>query len=70
MESRKELIPIEDRTVDFYGDEIRGVLVTRTTKAEFYVPLRQLGDYLGICHTGQRKRINGDPVRNGGINNE
>jgi len=38
--STKELISIEERTVDFYNDEIRGVRVTRTTKAAFYLPLR------------------------------
>ena len=57
--SDKALVPIEERTVEFYGDEIKGVRVTRTPsdQPELYVPLRQLCDYLGVSYTGQRERI-------------
>jgi hypothetical protein len=60
----RALIPIEERTVEFYGDEIKGVRVTRTPsgRSEFFVPLRPLCDYLGISYTGQRERIERDPV--------
>lgn len=58
------LVPIEERTVIFYGDEIRGVRVTRTPsgRSDLFVPLRQLCDYLGVSYTGQRERIERDPV--------
>lgn len=64
MSDEQALIPSEQRTIIFYGDEIKGVRVTRTPsgKAELYVPLRPLCDYLGISYTGQRERIERDPV--------
>jgi hypothetical protein len=63
-DSDQNLVPIEERIVEFYGDEIKGVRVTRTPSgnSEFYVPLRQLCDYLGVSYTGQRERINRDAV--------
>ena len=64
MSEETALIPIEERNVDFYGDEIKGVRVTRTptSQADIYVPLRQLCDYLGVSYTGQRERIERDAV--------
>jgi hypothetical protein len=64
MSEETALIPIEERNVDFYGDEIKGVRVTRTPSAqpEIYVPLRQLCDYLGVSYTGQRERVERDAV--------
>ena len=63
-DSGQTLVPIEERIVEFYGDEIKGVRVTRSPSgnSEFYVPLRQLCDYLGVSYTGQRERINRDAV--------
>jgi hypothetical protein len=63
-DSGQVLVPIEERIVEFYGDEIKGVRVTRSPSgnSEFYVPLRQLCDYLGVSYTGQRERINRDAV--------
>jgi len=63
-DSDQTLVPIEERIVEFYGDEIKGVRVTRSPSgySEFYVPLRQLCDYLGVSYTGQRERINRDAV--------
>lgn len=60
----KALVPSEEKTVDFYGDEIKGVRVTRTPsgQAQFYVPLRPLCDYLGVSYNGQRERIERDAV--------
>jgi hypothetical protein len=64
MSEETALIPIEERSVDFYGDEIKGVRVTRTPSGqpEVYVPLRQLCDYLGVSYTGQRERVERDAV--------
>lgn len=63
-EKEKALTPIEERIVEFYGDEIKGVRVTRSPsgRSEFYVPLRPLCDYLGISYSGQRERIERDAV--------
>jgi hypothetical protein len=62
-DQEKALIPIEERAVDFYGDEIKGVRVTRTPYgSDFFVPLRPLCDYLGVSYNGQRERIERDAV--------
>ena len=63
-EKEQALVPVEERIVEFYGDEIKGVRVTRSPsgRSEFFVPLRPLCDYLGITYTGQRERIERDPV--------
>jgi hypothetical protein len=63
-DTKQALIPVEERIVEFYGDEIKGVRVTRTPSgaSELYVPLRQLCDYLGVSYNGQRERINRDAV--------
>jgi len=56
------LVPIEEKTVDFYGDQITAVLVDSGTEQIVYVPIRPLCTYLGLNASGQRQRINRDPV--------
>lgn len=56
------LVPIEEKTVDFYGDSITAALVEVGSQEEIYVPLRPLCDYLGVDWSGQRKRLNRDEV--------
>jgi hypothetical protein len=64
MSDDQALVPVEERTILFYDDEIKGVRVTRTPsgRSEYYVPLRQLCGYLGVNYNGQRERIERDPV--------
>jgi hypothetical protein len=54
----KALIPVEQRTVDFYGDELTAVLV----EGEPYVPLAPICNYLGVSWPGQFERIQRDTV--------
>ena len=56
------LIPIEVRTVEFYGDQIIGVLVRIGDEAQVYVPIRPICDYLGLVWSGQFERIKRDEV--------
>lgn len=60
--SDKALVPIEQRTVIFYDDEITAVLVDDDGHRVVYVPVRPVCDFLGIDWNGQRRRINRDPV--------
>lgn len=62
--SNKEpvLIPIEERNVDFYGDEITMALVQMEQRTQLYVPLRPICTYLGLSWSGQRERTARDPV--------
>ncbi|NWJ99035.1 MAG: ORF6C domain-containing protein [Chloroflexi bacterium] len=57
------LVPLEEKTVDFYGDQITAVLVeTKSGKQEVYVPIRPLCDFLGLSWRGQRERIERDEI--------
>jgi hypothetical protein len=56
------LVPIEQKQVIFYDDEITAVLVVEDDKREIYVSLRQLCDLLGVSYQGQIRRIHDDPV--------
>jgi len=49
--NNKALIPTEQRSVDFYGDELVAVLV----EEELYVPIRPICEYLGLSWPGQRE---------------
>jgi hypothetical protein len=63
-EPDKALIPLEERAVDFYQDEIVAVLVDVEGQSlpQVYVPIRPICDFLGVSFAGQRERINRDPV--------
>jgi hypothetical protein len=59
----RALVPIEERTVDFYGDEIKGAIITMApSDRAVYVPVKPLCDFLGIVWESQRQRIQRDPV--------
>ena len=51
--SDKALVPTEQKSVEFYGDELIAVLLD----GEPYVPIRPLCDYLGLSWPGQFERI-------------
>ncbi len=53
------LIPIEQKTVIFYGDELTAV---RLPTGKILIPIRPICDNLGSTLAGQRERINRDPV--------
>lgn len=56
------LVPIEQKQVVFYDDEITAVLVQIEDDEIVYVPIRPICDFLGVSWTGQRRRINRDAV--------
>ena len=60
--SDSALIPIEQRTVLFYDDEITTVLVEFEGRETIYVPVRPLCDFLGVNWDGQRQRLRRDLV--------
>jgi hypothetical protein len=62
MSEEKALIPVEQKSVDFYGDEIMTVLVEEDDRRQIFIPVRPICDYLGLSWSGQRERINRDPV--------
>ena len=58
-EKTDALIPVAQKQVLFYEDEITAV---RTKDGQVYVPIRPLCNLLGIAWAAQRTRINRDPV--------
>lgn len=60
--SEGSLTPIEQKSVLFYEDEITAVVVQSGNERVVFVPLRPLCAYLGLDWSGQRQRINRDPV--------
>ncbi len=62
MTQDQALIPVEQKSVDFYGDEITAVLIEENDRQQILVPVRPICDYLGIDWSAQYRRINRDPV--------
>lgn len=61
--SNQALVPMQQRQVEFYGDQIIGVLIQRgEDPPEWYVPLRPIAEFLGLDWSSQRKRTLDDPV--------
>ena len=58
----RALVPVEERSVEFYGDQVVAVLVESDGEPQVYVPLRPICDYLGVAWSAQRLRIKRDPV--------
>jgi len=56
------LVPVEQKQVLFYDDQITAVIVQRAEAQQVYVPLRPLCGFLGVAWTAQRQRILRDPV--------
>jgi hypothetical protein len=56
------LVPVEQKAVNFYDQEITAVLVEQGERRQVYVPLRPICDSLGVDWSGQRQRILRDPV--------
>lgn len=62
MSDEKALVPIEERLVDFYGDELTAVLVQAGERRQIYVPLRPICELLGIDWSSQLQRLRRDAV--------
>ncbi len=58
-EKAKSLAPVEQKDVDFYGDDLTAVLVE---DGDIYVPIRPICDFVGLTWSAQRRRINRDAV--------
>lgn len=62
-DEKNTLVPVEERVVEFYEDELQGVIVMITpSKRRVFVPVRPICDFLGVAWPAQRNRILRDPV--------
>ena len=59
MSDEKTLVPIDQRTVEFYDDEL---LAIRANDGHVYVSLRHLCEALGLARQGQVRRIRDDKI--------
>ena len=64
MAGENALVPVEQKEVAFYGDE---VLAVRAGDGTVFVPVRPICELLGLNFDGQRRRINRDPVLAGEV---
>jgi P22_AR N-terminal domain len=62
VEEENALIPLDEKKIAFYDDEIVTTLVSYNGQSQMYVPLRPICEHLGLSWTGQRERIHRDPV--------
>ncbi|MEW5986955.1 MAG: phage antirepressor N-terminal domain-containing protein [Chloroflexota bacterium] len=60
--SETALVPVEQKLVSFYGDEITAVLVDTVAERLVYVPVRPICNLLGVDWPGQFRRLKRDPV--------
>ncbi len=60
--SEQALVPIEQRMVLFYEDEITAVVADDEQGRTVYVPVRPICDFMGLNWDGQRRRISRDAV--------
>ncbi len=61
-EQTTALVPIEERQVDFYGDDITAALAEVKGEEQVYVPVKLICDYLGLDWSSQAKRLKRDKV--------
>ena len=61
-DNKAALVPFEEKQVEFYGDELTAVMIQEKERAEIYVPMKPIVEYLGLTWPPQYSRIQRDPV--------
>lgn len=61
-EKAQALVPIAEKQVEFYGDELTAVLIESGGKREIYVPVRPIAEYMGLTWGSQYNRLQRDPI--------
>lgn len=59
MSDKQALVPVEQKSVEFYDDQVTAV---RLSNGQIFVPLRPIVQGLGLDWASQTRRINRDPV--------
>lgn len=58
----KAVVPVAQKQVEFYGDELTAVVVDNNGRERIFVPIRPICDFWGVAWDPQRRRILRDPV--------
>lgn len=61
-DQEKSLVSVEQKTIEFYGDELTAVRVKQEEGSSIYVPVRRLVENLGLDWAGQYQRINRNEI--------
>jgi len=69
MKEEITVVSIQEKKVDFYGDEIVAVLAEVEGQRQVYVPIKPLCDYLGLAWSSQLQRLKRDEVLADALNN-
>ena len=59
MSDEKALVPVEQKSVEFYEDQVTAV---RLASGDVFIPLRPIVEGLGLDWASQTRRINRDPI--------
>ena len=62
MSQEQALVPVQEKKIDFHGDEIVAVLVEVNGLRQVHVPVRPLCEYLGLDWSAQLQRLKRDIV--------
>lgn len=62
MSEEETLVPLEQKAVMFYEDEVVAVLVRGDDQNEVFVPVRPLSERLGLSWSSQLQRLRNDAV--------
>lgn len=57
---QRALVPLQERQVNFYGDNLLAVLVEEEGERRIYVPIRPIVEYLELAWSSQLQRIKRD----------
>lgn len=61
-DEKKALVPLEEKQVDFYGDELMAVLIHEDDQQEIYIPVRPIAENLGLTWSSQYMRLQRDTI--------
>lgn len=61
-EESTALVPVEEKIVSFYEDEVVAVAVEADGERQIVAPMRPIVEYLGLAWSSQLQRIRRDPV--------
>ncbi|HLZ56158.1 MAG TPA: phage antirepressor N-terminal domain-containing protein [Ktedonosporobacter sp.] len=60
QDQERALVPLQERTINFHGDELLVALVEMDGERQVYVPIRQFCEYLGLNWSAQYRRVERD----------
>jgi len=57
MSDEQALTTLDERHIDFYGDQVSAVLIEEHGQRQVYIPIRPIATYLGLDWSAQSRRL-------------